>query len=78
MLETKLFKLIDEQIVDEKSGFMGAATERLVPMPCCDHREIARHGEQNSNYKKLLNAIIDGIQLPQSNAQSSKGAVPVI
>jgi tetratricopeptide (TPR) repeat protein len=57
---------------------MGAATERLVPMPCCDHREIARHGEQTSNYTKLLNAIIDGIQLPQSNAQSSKGAVPVI
>ena len=30
-------------------------------MPDCDHREICRHGEESSNFKKLLGAIKDGI-----------------
>ena len=54
---------------------MGASTERRVPMPDCDHREICKLGEKGSNYKKLLNAIRDGLRVPQLGAQ---GAVPIL
>lgn len=54
---------------------MGAPTERLVPMPDCDHREICKLGEKNSNYKKLLGAITDSIHIPQPVVQSLQGAI---
>ena len=57
---------------------MGAPIERLVPMPDCDHREICRHGDRTSNYKKLLNAVEDAIPLPQPIAQNLQGAVSVL
>ena len=42
---------------------MGAANERIVPMPDCDHIEICKLGETKSNYKKLLISIKDGIEV---------------
>lgn len=61
--------------MDNKSGFIGASTERIVPMPSCDHRTICRHGEQNGNYRKLLAAIKDGISSSQLNAPGLDGVV---
>ena len=43
---------------------MGVLTERLVLMPDCDYREICKVGEKGSNYKKLFNAISDGLRVP--------------
>ena len=57
---------------------MGAPIERLVPMPDCDHREICKHGDRTSNYKKLLNAVEDAIPLPQPATQSLQGAVSIL
>jgi hypothetical protein len=54
---------------------MGAPTERLVLMPDCDHREICKPGEKKSNYKKLLNAINDGVRGPQPDTRSLQGAI---
>ena len=54
---------------------MGAPTERFVPMPDCDHKEICKLGEKGSNYKKVLNATSDGLRVPQPDAQ---GAVPIL
>ena len=54
---------------------MGAPTERLVPMPDYDHREICKPGEKGSSYKKLFNAISDGLRVPQPDAQ---GAAPIL
>ena len=54
---------------------MGASTERLVPMPDCDHIQICKLEEKGSNYKKLLNAIRDGLRVPQPGAQ---GTVPIL
>lgn len=61
--------------MDDSSGVTGASTERVVPMPGCDHRAICRYGERNSNYKKLLAAIKDGIPSSQLIAPSLDGAV---
>jgi hypothetical protein len=66
------------QIVDDKSAYVGAPVERLVPMPDCDHREICKHGDRTSNYKKLLNAVEDAIPLPQPVTQSLQGAASVL
>ena len=54
---------------------MGAPTERLVPIPDCDHREICKPGGKNSHYKKLLIAINDGLGGSQPDAESSQGTI---
>ena len=54
---------------------MGAPTERLVPIPDCDHREICKQGEKKSNYKKLLSAINDCVRGPQLDGHSLEGAI---
>jgi hypothetical protein len=40
--------------VDDHSAFVGAATERKVPMPGYDHRELCKHGSPNSHGLRLL------------------------
>ena len=57
---------------------MGALKERLIPMADCDHREICRHKERTSNYKKLLGVIKDSIPLAPNIVHSPEGAIPII
>ncbi|MCJ1475005.1 hypothetical protein MMC13_003665 [Lambiella insularis] len=74
-IEQKSMRGLNQRIVDEKSGFMGVPTERLVPMPDCDHREICKPGAKGSNYKKLLVAIRDGAPASSSLDQCSQGKI---
>ncbi|KAI9748141.1 MAG: hypothetical protein M4579_007306, partial [Chaenotheca gracillima] len=71
-IEQKNMRGFNERIVDESSGFMGLPNERIVPMPDCDHRELCKHGGKSNNYKKLLSAIKDGIQITQDDSQRTK------
>ena len=53
---------VDEQIVDDRSGFMGAATDRRVPMQNRDHREICKYGSESDNgFQSILAAIKEGV-----------------
>ncbi|KAF7507674.1 hypothetical protein GJ744_010227 [Endocarpon pusillum] len=76
-IEQQNMRGLNERIVDDSSGVTGASTERVVPMPGCDHRAICRHGERNSNYKKLLAAIRDGIPSSQLIPPSLDGTIKV-
>ncbi|MCJ1249271.1 hypothetical protein MMC30_006494 [Trapelia coarctata] len=69
-IEQKCMSGLTERVVDDKSGFMGAPTERFVPMSDCDHSEICKHGDRKSNYKKLLGAIKDCIPPSQPSPPS--------
>jgi hypothetical protein len=44
MRSTRLISII-LQIVDDHSGFVGAATERKIPLPGRDHRDMCRYGD---------------------------------
>ncbi|KAI9747577.1 MAG: hypothetical protein M4579_007436, partial [Chaenotheca gracillima] len=68
-IEQKNMLGLNERIVDEKSGLVGASNERIVPMPGCDHRELCRYSWKSNNYKKLLSAIKDGTQIHQNVIQ---------
>jgi hypothetical protein len=49
-----------EQIVDDISGIMDIAGERIIPMPNCDHRSICRFNDETSgNYKSVLGVLQD-------------------
>ena len=53
-LEERHTLIYPTQIVDDHSAFVGAATERKVPMPGYDHRELCKHESPNSHGLRLL------------------------
>lgn len=51
------------QIVDDSSGVMGVADERIVPMPGCDHRSVCRFaGESSGGYKSIIGVLPDWVE----------------
>lgn len=60
------------KIVDDRSAFIGAATERKIPMPGYDHRDLCRHGSPTD---LGLNLILGAIRecLSTESLQSVTG-----
>lgn len=51
------------KIVDDTSGIMNIPSERIVPMPGCDHRSICRFsGHHSESYKRVSNVLQDWIE----------------
>jgi hypothetical protein len=49
-----------KQIVDDISGIMGVAGERIIPMPNCDHKSICRFSDETSGgYKSIWGVLRD-------------------
>lgn len=50
------------QIVDDHSGFVGAATERKIPLPGRDHREMCRYGDSTDpGLQLIIGAVKEGL-----------------
>ena len=49
-----------KKVVDDISGIMDIADERIVPMHGCDHRSICRFtGQSSESYKNILSVLQD-------------------
>lgn len=59
-----------QQVVDSHSAYVGASTERKIPMPGYDHRGICKHGSLIDPGLKLILGVLkeflspDGVNLP--------------
>jgi hypothetical protein len=60
------------QIVDDHSGFVGAATERKIPLPGRDHRDMCRYSVSTDlGLQLIMGAIKESLDVTSSSMESS-------